>query len=67
MQVTELSHLFSAHLKPRLAQGHAIFSRQGRGDRDAVVTMGGAQTQRTPGSKSEDASSTHLEQLVPSR
>ena len=58
---------FLATFKPRLARGRAIFSHQGRGDRDAVVAMGGAQTQRTPGSKSEDVSSTHPEQLVPSK
>ena len=38
--------------KPRLAWGHAIFSRQGRGDRDAIVTTGGARTLYMPRTKS---------------
>ena len=66
MQVTRLSHpSFFAHLKatPGMRACH-LFSL-GRGDRDAIVTMGGAQTPYMPRRKSEDTSSTHPEQSVP--
>ena len=33
-----------AHLKPRLARGHAIFSPSGRGVKDVIVMTGGTQT-----------------------
>ena len=43
MQVTGMDqfHLFFAHLKPHVAQGHAIFSPPGEGSRDVIVTMEG--------------------------
>ena len=41
------------HLKPHLAQGHAIFSPPGRGVRDAIVMMGGTQTPDRPGTKGD--------------
>ena len=54
MQVTGLSHpSFSPTYKLRLARGHAIFSHQGRGDRDVIVMTGGAQTPHTPRTKSD--------------
>ena len=54
MQVTGLSHpSFSPTYKPHLARGRAIFSGRGRGDRDAIVTMGGARTLYTPRTKSD--------------
>ena len=56
MQVTELSHpSFFAHLKAMPGTRACHLFSPGRGDKDAVVTTGGAQTQHTPGSKSEDA------------
>ena len=42
-----------AHLKLRLARGHAIFSLLGRGVRDAIVTTGGTQTLGMPGMKGD--------------
>ena len=48
----EPSFLF-AHLKPCLAQGHAIFSPPERGVRDAIVMMGGTQTLDMPGTKGD--------------
>ena len=54
MQVTGLSHpSFSPTYKPHLAQGHAIFSRWGRGDRDVIVMMGGTRTLYMPRAKSD--------------
>ena len=54
MQVTGLSHpfFFVPTYKLHLARGCAIFSHWGRGDRDAIVTMGGARTLYTPRMKS---------------
>ena len=54
MEVPGLSHpSFLPTYKPRLARGCAIFSCWGRGDRDAIVMMGGAQTPYTPRVKSD--------------
>ena len=58
VQVTGLSHpsfffFFLPTYNLCLARGRAIFSCQGRGDRDAIVTMGGATTLYMPRMKSD--------------